>query len=119
MSLSMREILRKPENTAHLVKHYPTATPEQVAELTHRWKVSKDAIRQYAAAIGLKRDPEAARQAYAEGARAAAESAAAWAPPAPDRDDEYSEACREQGGFAVLVWINGKPRTVYRTEWAA
>jgi hypothetical protein len=119
MSLTMREILRKPQNTEYLVKHYPTATPEQIADMTRRWKVSKDAIRQYAAAIGIKRNREAARQAYAEGARAAAENAIPWTPPEPDRDDEYVAALREQGGFPVLVWINSEPRLVYRSEWAA
>ena len=119
MSLSMRAILRKPENTAYLVEHYPTATPEQIADMTRRWKVTGDALRQYAAVIGIKRDRDASRAAYAEGARAAAENAIPWAPPAPDRDDEYVAACIEQGGFPVFVWINGQPRTVYRSEWAA
>jgi hypothetical protein len=115
----MRAILRKPENTAYLVEHYPTATPEQIADMTRRWKVTGDAIRQYAAVIGIRRDREAARTAYAEGARAAAENAVPWAPPAPDRDDEYVAACIAEGGFPVVVWINGQPRTVYRSEWAA
>jgi hypothetical protein len=119
MSLSMRAILRKPENTAYLVEHYPTATLEQIADMTRRWKVTGHAIRQYAAVIGIRRDREAARTAYAEGARAAAENAIAWAPPAPDRDDEYVAACIAEGGFPVVVWINGQPRTVYRSEWAA
>lgn len=119
MSLSMRAILRKPENTVYLVEHYPAATPEQIADLTRRWKVTRDAIRQYAAAIGIKRDRDAARLAYAEGARAAAEHAIPWTPPASDRDDDYVSACIAQGGFPVVVWINGEPRTVYRAEWAA
>jgi hypothetical protein len=32
MSTSMRAILREPENTAYLIKHYPTATPEEIAK---------------------------------------------------------------------------------------
>jgi hypothetical protein len=115
----MRAILREPENTAYLRKHYPTASPEHIAELTFKWKVSKDAIRHYASEIGIRRDRAAAKQAYVEGARAAAENAIPWAPPEPDRDDEYVAACIAQGGFPVLIWINGQPRTVYRREWAA
>lgn len=111
MSLNMREILRKPENTAYLIEHYPTATPAHIAAMTRTWKVSKDALRQYAAAIGIKRNREAAREAYAEGARAAAENATPWTPPKPDRDDDYVAACIAEGGFVRAEIING------RTVW--
>lgn len=117
--MSMRAILREPENTALLRERYAAATPEEIASWTRKWKVSKDAIRQYAADLGLRRARDAARQAYAEGTRATLERAIPWSPPALDRDEEYIAACIAQGGFSVLVRLGDRYVNVVRAEWAA
>jgi hypothetical protein len=106
------------EHDAILIEQYANATLDMIAAWSEAWDVSRDAIRNRALVLGVRRSEVARANAQAQAQHDRNGSVVAWEPPAPDRDEEYVAACIAQGGFPVVVWINGEPRTVYRSEWA-
>lgn len=108
-----------PEHDAILIEQYANATLDKIAAWSEAWDVSRDAIRNRALVLGVRRSTLAKTNAQAQAQHLRNGTTPAWEPPAENRDDEYVAACIAQGGFPVVVWINGQPRTVYRSEWAA
>jgi hypothetical protein len=100
-----------------IATRYASATTEEIVGWCKGWKVTRDMIRAKAKYLGVQRNPEAARQSYSEGNRGKGNTTV-FEGIRPDLDLQYVNACIAQGGFPVVVWINGQPRTVYRSEWA-
>lgn len=112
-------VLKDPQYTAIICEQYPDAAPDVIATWAESWGVSRDSIRHRASALGVRRTQAAIEAAASKAQHDRNGSSASWEAPLSNRDEEYVEACIAQGGFPVLVWINGEPRTVYRSEWAA
>jgi hypothetical protein len=108
---------------------YAYASRDVLQGWCQSWGVDIADIRRRAKVMGIRRDAGASRLAYSEASSEVARTRRLGVNPLDfynpskdrlgDKDDEYVSACIEQGGFPVLVWINGEPRTVYRAEWAA
>jgi hypothetical protein len=111
-------VLKDPEYTAIIRDQYADASPDAIMAWARRWGVSRDSIRHRAAQLGVRRSREAKEAALSKGQHERNGSSASWEAPSLNRDDEHVAACIAQGGFPVVVWINGQPRTVYRREWA-
>ena len=107
------------EHDAILREQYATASLEDIAGWSEAWSVSRDAIRNRALVLGVRRTQAAKEAAWAQGQHDRNGTVGLYEQPEPNQDHEYVAACVEQGGFPVVVWINGQPRTVYRSEWAA
>lgn len=112
-------ILKDPHRTATIRDYYADASPEVIDFWCKAWKVSKDSIRHRAAQLGVRRSEAAKGASLSKGQHERAGTSYAYEAPLADRDEDYVAACIAQGGFPVVVWINGQPRTVYRSEWAA
>lgn len=114
-----QSVLKDPHYTAIIRDQYPDASPDTIMAWAKKWNVSRDSIRHRAAALGVRRTRSAIESAASKAQHDRNGSSASWEAPLADRDAEYVAACIAQGGFPVVIWINGEPRTVYRREWAA
>jgi len=112
-------ILKDPFYTDVIRSEYADAPPEVINRWAMAWKVSKDSIRHRAAQLGVRRSEAAKGASLSKGQHERQGTPYAYEAPLADRDEDYVAACIAQGGFPVFVWINGQPRTVYRSEWAA
>jgi hypothetical protein len=112
-------ILKSAHYSEIIRKHYADAPADLLATWAKSWNVSKDSIRHRAAQLGVRRSEAAKGAAISKGQHDRQGTPHAYEAPLTDRDAEYVAACIAQGGFPVLVWIKGEPRTVYRREWAA
>ena len=112
-------VLKDPEYTAIIRDRYADASPDDIAAWAKAWGVSRDSIRHRAAKLGVRRSMAAKEAALSKGQHDRNGTVGLYEQPEPNQDHEYVAACIEQGGFPVVVWINGQPRTVYRSEWAA
>ena len=112
-------ILKAAEYSDVIRNQYADASPEVITQWAKSWNVSRDSIRHRAAQLGVRRSETAKGAAISKGQHDRQGTPYAYEAPLADRDAEYVAACIAQGGFPVVIWINGDPRTVYRREWAA
>lgn len=115
----MSLLILKDAHYSRIIRYeYADASPETIAQWARSWNVTKDSIRHRAAQLGVKRSDAAKGAAMSRGQHERQGSVSAYEAPVKDRDEEYVASCIAQGGFPVVVWIKGEPRTVYRSEWA-
>jgi hypothetical protein len=96
-----------PEHDAILREQYANASLEVIAGWSEAWDVSRDAIRNRALVLGVRRTQAAKEAAWAQGQHARNGTVAAYETPEPSRDEEYSAACLAEGGFGRYLETRG------------
>lgn len=99
------------EHDAIIREHYACATLEDVGRWAKEWDVSRDAIRNRALTLGVRRTEAAKALAQTQAAHQRYGSLAAYEPPVANRDDEHVAACIAEGGFVRAELVKG------RTVW--
>ena len=104
-----------PEHDAILREQYANASLEAIAGWSEAWKVSRDAIRNRALVLGVRRTQAAKEAAWAQGQHDRNGTVPPYEMPEPDRDEDYSAACLAEGGFGRYLETRGERGVVRLT----
>jgi hypothetical protein len=101
------------EHDAILREQYADASSEMITSWAKAWNVSRDAIRNRALVLGVRRSQAAKEAALAQGQHDRNGTVGLYEIPEPNRDEDYSAACLAEGGFGRFLETrgrNGEPR---------